>query len=159
MTQAPQTQLIVVDPSEVSAITALATANGVEVEQVPQRGIEPVTSVTLLLVGTAAAVNTVHHIFFEQRKGGQVIDLRPGAPEPFYRTKKVTYGMVIIFAVDGEVNVTVKEPDGVFGKVISTLPNLLTGGGSARQVVGVVTKTFGNDVEVETVDIPADGDQ
>lgn len=88
----------------------------------------------------------------EQRKGGQVIDLRPGAPKAFYRAPGVVYGTVII------VTVEVKELDGMFGKVISSLPGLLSGGGgSAEQVAQAVTETFGPDVEVETVEIPPSG--
>ncbi len=129
-----------------------------EVEQVPRRGIEPVVTVTLVLVGATAAVGAVLHVL-EQRKGGQVIDLRPGAPKAFYRTPDVVYGTVVIVAVDGKVTVEVKEPDGMFGKVISALPQLLSGGGSAEQVAQVVTKTFGADVQIETAQIPTpDGD-
>lgn len=159
MTESPQTQSVVVlDPSQVPAARTLSAAHGVEVEQVPHRGIEPVVTATLVLAGTAAAVGAVLHVL-EQRKGGQVIDLRPGAPKAFYRTPDVVYGTVIIVAVDGKVTVEVKEPDGMFGKVISALPQLLSGGGSAEQVAQVVTKTFGADVQIETVEIPApDGD-
>jgi hypothetical protein len=151
--------VVVLDPSQVPAARTLATAHGVEVEQVPRSGIEPLATVTLVLVGTAAAVGAVLHIL-DQRKGGQVIDLRPGAPKAFYRTPDVVYGTVVIVAVDGKVTVEVKEPDGMFGKVISALPQLLSGGGSAEQVAQVVTSTFGPDVQIETVEIPApDGDR
>ena len=157
MTESPQMRSVVVlDPSQVPAARTLAAAHGVEVEQVPHRGIEPVATVTLVLMGAAAAVGAVLHVL-EQHKGGQVIDLRPGVRKPFYRTPDVVYGTVVIVAVDGKVTVEVKEPDGMFGKVISTLPQLLTGGGSAEQVAQAVTKTFGPDVEVETVEIPASG--
>jgi len=157
VSESPQTQSVVVlDPSQVPAARTLAAAHGVEAEQVPRRGIEPVATVTLVLAGTAAAVGAVLHVL-EQRKGGQVIDLRPGAAKAFYRTPDVVYGTVVIVAVDGKVTVEVKEPDGMFGKVISILPQLLTGGGSAEQVAQVVTKTFGPDVQIETVEIPAPG--
>ncbi|MEN3265344.1 hypothetical protein [Pseudonocardia sp.] len=155
MTESPQTQSVVVlDPSQVTAARAMAAVHGVEMEEVPRRGIEPVATVTLVLVGTAAAVGAVLHVL-EQRKGGQVIDLRPGAPKAFYRTADVVYGLVVIVAVDGKVTVEIKEPDGMFGKVISTLPQLLSGGDSAEQVAQVVTKTYGSDVEIETTEIPA----
>ena len=155
MTESPQTQsIIVLDPSQVPAARTLAAAYGVEVEQVPRRGIEPVATVTLVLVGTAAAVGAVLHIL-EQRKGGQVIDLRPGAPKAFYRTPDVVYGTVVIVDANSKVTVEVKEPDGMFGKVISTMPGLLSGGGgSAEQVAQAVTEAFGPDVKV---DIPAPG--
>ncbi len=156
MAESPQMQSVVVlDPSQVPAARMLAAAHGVEVEQVPRRGIEPVATVTLILMGAAAAVGAVLHVL-EQRKGGQVIDLRPGAPKAFYRTPDVVFGTVVIVAVDGKVTVEVKEPDGMFGKVISTLPQLLSGGGGgAEQVAQAVTETFGPDVEVEMVEIPA----
>lgn len=132
------------------AARMLAAEHGIEVEQVPRLGIEPVTTVTLVLLGAATAVGAVLHIL-EQRKGGQVIDLRPGAPKAFYRTPDVVYGTVIIVAVDGKVDVEVREPEGMFGKVISTLPELLAGGGdSIEQVAQSVTDRFGRAVEIET---------
>ena len=157
-TQSAQVQSVVVlDPSQVPAARELAARHGVQVAEVPRRGIEPVTTVTLLLVGAAAAVGAVLHIL-EQRKGGQVIDLRPGAPKAFYRTPDVVYGTVVIVTADGKVTVEVKEPDGMFGKVISTLPELLFGGdGSAKEVTQAVTEAFGQDVEIETVEAPSQG--
>lgn len=157
MSESPQARsIIVLDPSQVPGARVLAAVHGVEVEQVPCRGIEPVTTATLVLVGTAAAVGAVLHVL-EQRKGGQVIDLRPGAPKAFYRTPDVVYGTVVIVAVDGKVTVEVKEPAGMFGKVMSTLPQLLSGSDSAGQVNDVITKTFGTDVRVDTIQIPAAG--
>jgi hypothetical protein len=155
-TQSAQAQSVVVlDPGQVPAARELASSHGVEVEEVPRRGVEPVSTVTLLLVGAAAAVGAVLHIL-EQRKGGQVIDLRPGAPKAFYRTPDVVYGTVVIVTADGKVTVEVKEPDGMFGKVISTLPELLFGGdGSAKEVTQAVTEAFGQAVEIETVEAPA----
>jgi hypothetical protein len=157
VSESPQARsVIVLDPSQVPGARVLAAAHDVEVEQVPCRGIEPVTTAVLVLVGTAAAVGAVLHVL-EQRKGGQVIDLRPGAPKAFYRTPDVVYGTVVIVAVDGKVTVEVKEPAGMFGKVISTLPQLLSGSDSAGQVNDVITKTFGTDVRVDTMQIPAAG--
>jgi hypothetical protein len=158
VTESPQMQSVVVlDPSHVPAARALAAAHGVEVEQAPQRGIEPVATVTLILVGATAAVGAVLHIL-EQRKGGQVIDLRPGTPKAFYRTPDVVYGTVVIVTGDGKVTVEVKEPDGMLGKVISALPELLSGGGgSTEQIAQTVTETFGPTVEVETVEIGRGG--
>lgn len=160
MAESPEREAVVVlEASQVPAARMLAADHGVEVEQVPRLGIEPVTTVTLVLVGAAAAVGAVLHIL-EQRKGGQVIDLRPGAPKAFYRTPDLVYGMVVIVAVDGKVTVEVKEPEGMFGKVISTLPQLLSGGGdSVEQVTQAVTDTFGRAVEIETARTPAPGDR
>ncbi|HEX6355416.1 hypothetical protein [Actinophytocola sp.] len=159
MTELQQTRAVVVlDPSQVPAARTLAAEHGVEVEQVPRRGIEPIATVTLVLLGAAAAVGAVLHIL-EQRKGGQVIDLRPGAPKAFYRTSDVVYGTVVIVTADGKVTVEVKEPEGMFGKVISTLPELVAGGDSgAEQIAQSVTERFGPGVTVETADIPAPGE-
>lgn len=151
------TQLIVLDPSEVSAICTVAAAHGVEVEQVPSRGVEPVAIVTVVLMGSVAAVATVQHIL-DQRRGGQVVDLRPGAPKPFYRTPDVVYGTAVIVTRDGTVTVEVKEPDGMFGKVVSALPALVSGGDSdAEQVARAVTETFGTAVEIEAAKRPQMG--
>lgn len=150
MTESQKQSVVVLDPSRVPAARMLAAAHGVEVEEVPRRGIEPVTTVTLILMGAAAAVGAVLHAL-EQHKGGQVIDRTPGAPKKFYRTPDVVFGTVVIVAVDGNVTVEVKEPDGMFGKVISTLPRLLSGGGdSVEQVAQAVTEAFGPDVQIET---------
>ena len=149
MTEVPQTRFVlVVDGSQASAARTLAAAHGVDVEQIPERGIEPVATVSLLLVGTVAAVNTVVRVW-DQRKGGQVIDLKPGAPKPFYRTQDVLYGLVVIFAKDGDVTVNVMKPEQSFNKVISTLPHILPRGSSADRVIKAVAETFGSDVLVQ----------
>lgn len=149
MPESARTQaLVVLDPAELPAVHELAAAHGVELQEVPRRGIEPVTTVTLVLMGAATAVGALQHTL-EQRKGGQVIDLRPGAPRAIYRTPDVVYGTVVVLAADGTVTVEVKEPDGMFGKVISALPNLLSAGGNGtEQVTATVTARFGADVEV-----------
>ncbi|MGW2741774.1 hypothetical protein [Streptomyces sp. NPDC001450] len=149
MAESAQTQaLVVLDPADLPAARELAAAHGVELQEVPRRGIEPVTTATLVLMGAATAVGALQHAL-EQRKGGQVIDLRPGAPRAVYRTPDVVYGTVVVLAADGSVTVEVKEPDGMFGKVISALPNLLSAGGSGTgQITATVSATFGADVEV-----------
>ncbi|GAA4010747.1 hypothetical protein GCM10022247_36240 [Allokutzneria multivorans] len=136
------------DASEEPTARRLAAEHGVEVELVPRRGIEPVATVTLVLVGAATAVGMVLRVL-EQRKGGQMIDLRPGAPKAFYRTRDLVHGMVVIIAADGTVTLDVKEPEGMFGKVISTLPQLLSGNSSADEVAKTVTDTFSSDVQIE----------
>ncbi|HEY1574622.1 MAG TPA: hypothetical protein VGG05_25040 [Pseudonocardiaceae bacterium] len=148
-----QESVVVLDASQVAAARALAAAHDVEVDEAPRLGIEPVTTVTLVLIGTVTGVGSVLHIL-EQRKGGQVIDLRPGTPKAFYRTPDVVYGTVVIITVDGKVTVEVKEPEGMFGKVIATLPKMLSAGGGTTQVSRTVTTEFGSDVQVETAQTP-----
>lgn len=140
---------LVVDPSEVRFVEEAAAGHDVTVEQVGQRGIEPVSTVILTLVGLATAVSTVERLL-EQRRGGQLIDLRPGTEMPFRRTRDLMYGIVVVIAADGKVTLEVREPDGMFGKVISTLPRLLPTGSTAKQVAQTVTKAFGADVDVDT---------
>lgn len=152
MSESPTQSFVILDAAQVKTAQSLAAAHGVEAEQLPQRGIDPVATVTLVLAGSAAAVGTVLHLL-DQRKGGQVIDLRPGTPKPFYRTPQLMYGMVVIVAVDGRVTVMVKRPDGMFGKVIAALPELLAGsGGRMSQVAQVIAETFGPNVTVETAE-------
>ncbi len=155
MTDADRSQSIVVlDPAQVPAARTLAAAHGVEVQQVPRRGIEPVVTVTLVLTGAAIAVATVLAVL-DQRKGGQVVDLRPGAPKAFYRTPDVVYGTVVIVTADGRVTVEVREPEGMFGKVVAALPELLSaGGGSAAEIAHAVAEMFGSAVKVEAVERP-----
>lgn len=156
MSESSQTQAVVVlDASQVPAARALAAEHGVGVEQIPHRGIEPVSTVTLALIGASVSVSVVMRIL-DQHKGGQVVDLRSGAPKAFYRTPDVVYGTVIIVTVDGKVTVEVKEPDGMFGKVISTLPSLLTGGDAgAEQAAQVMSEAFGAGVKISTVKLPS----
>lgn len=103
-------------------------------------GFEPVTTVALILIGTALAVSATEH-FIDARKGGQVIDLRPGALATFYRSPDIIYGLVIILAVDGTVTVEVKEPKGSFGTVIEALRQLTAGIAEATiEAIGEVLK-------------------
>ncbi|HEX3784179.1 MAG TPA: hypothetical protein VHX38_31360 [Pseudonocardiaceae bacterium] len=153
MAKSPQdSRKIVVEPGEVPFVLESAAAHDVTVHRDQLRGIEPVSTVILTLFGVVTAVSTVQHLL-EQRRGGQLIDLRPGAEVLFRRTRDLMYGIVVVIAVDGKVTVEVKEPEGMFGKVIATLPRLLPTGGSAQQVVRTVSGTFGSDVSVaETKD-------
>ncbi len=141
--------IVVVDPEQLPAARELAAAHGVEVQQPPGRGIEPVVTVTLILTGAVTAVATVMRVL-DERKGGQVVDLRPTAPVAFYRTPDVVYGTVVIVTTDGRVTVEVREPEGMFGKVVSTLAELLGAEPGAAEVARSAIETFGEDVSVET---------
>lgn len=148
-----QREVVVVDLSEVHTAQALAEADGIEVQQVPRRGIEPVTTVTLVLAGSATAVGAVMHRL-DQRKGGQVIDLRPGAPKAIYRTSDVVYGTVVIVTEDGAVSVEVKEPEGMFGKIVAALPRLLANIPSgADKVADTISREYSDQIVVEQTQI------
>lgn len=142
---------LVVDPSDVPIVRDLASARGVVVKEYSERGIEPVSTTTLALVGTAAAISGLRQAL-ERRKGGQMIDLRPGAEKLAYRTTDLEYGIVVIIAGDGKVTVKINKPDDVFEKVISALPKLLPGGTTKQQAARVIEETLGSDAEVEAAD-------
>jgi hypothetical protein len=116
-------EIVVVDADELESVREIAAAHGVEFQEVPRRGFEPVTTVTLVLIGTALAIGAVT-AELERRKGGQVIDLRRGAPKQFYRDKGVVFGLVIIVSEDGTVTVDVKEPKQLFGEVVEAVTKL-----------------------------------
>lgn len=119
-----QTEFVVVELDDLEYVRQAAGDHGVALEEVPSEGFEPVTTVTLMLFGAATAVATVMYLV-ERRKGGQVIDLRPGAPKPVYRTPDLQFGLVLIHRVDGTISVEVKEPRGLFGPVLDALRDLL----------------------------------
>ena len=118
-----QTEVIVIDRDDLSAVREIAATNDVELTALPTSAFEPITTIALLLTGSALAISTVAYLI-DKRKGGQVIDLRPGTPKPFYRTSDVVYGLVLIVAMDGTVTVEVKEPKGMFGVVVEALQGM-----------------------------------
>jgi hypothetical protein len=125
-----ESELVVVDRADADLVRATAADHGVRAEELPTRGLEPVTTVTFALLGAAAAVATVVGLL-ERHKGGQVIDLRPGAPRAFYRSRDVVYGLVVLIAADGRVLVEVKEPTDTFATAIQALQRVAVGVGSA----------------------------
>jgi hypothetical protein len=144
-----QTEVVVLEPSDVPTARVLAELHGIEVQQVPRRGIEPVTMVTLVLIGSITAVGAVMQ-GLEQHKGGQVIDLRPGVSKTIYRTPDVVYGTVIIVTGDGVVTVEVKEPEGMFGKIVTALPGMLAKIPSgADKVADAISKEYPQQVVIE----------
>lgn len=143
--------VIEVEPSELEFLKATAAENGVSLEGVPQEGLEPITTATLILLGTALAVSTVVYLL-DRRRGGQVIDLRPGAPQTFYRTADVEYGLVVLITSAGDVNVEVKEPKGMFGTVVESITSLLPKlpSGNPADLSGAIQARLGAAVTVTT---------
>jgi hypothetical protein len=142
-------EIVIVERDDVAEVMRFAAENGVEVQEFPTRGMEPVTTVTLLLLGGTAAVATVAYLI-DRAKGGQVIDLRDKAPKAVYRSRDVVYGLVLIVATDGTVTVEVKEPRGMFGQVMETLKGISVELGKAgiATVTEVVKKTVGDAAQV-----------
>jgi hypothetical protein len=61
--------------------------------------IEPVTAV--LIAAGAAAVAKFVMDWWEKRRGGLVVDMRPDAKDQIYRDRDVPYGFVLVFPADG----------------------------------------------------------
>ncbi|MCU1496381.1 MAG: hypothetical protein JWM47_334 [Acidimicrobiales bacterium] len=118
-------EIVIIEPEDLKVAREIAAEHEVEVHEVEVLGIEPITTITLIFLGGSLAVGTVVYLL-EKRKGGQIIDLRPGSPKVFYRSKDVVYGLVVILATDGKVTIEVKEPKGMFGEVIAALQGILT---------------------------------
>lgn len=144
--------VITLDTSQLAGALEVASEYGVQTQEVPRIGFEPATSVTLLLMGSAAAVHTVIYIL-EQRKGGQVVNLRKDAAKRVYRTPDVVFGTVVILAEDGGVEVVVREPKGLFGQVASSVAALASSGESPQiaNLMNVVTREFGDSVRVRSL--------
>lgn len=104
-------------------IRKTAAEHGVDITELPVVGVEPVSAVALVLIGSALAVSVVQRAI-DARQGGQVIDLRPGASKNFYRSRGVVYGLVVIIGSDGTVTVDVKEPDGNFREIVEVVAKL-----------------------------------
>ena len=122
---ADSTQTMVeVEHADLAYVRAIAADNDVQLEEVRQEGLEPVTSVTLIFLGTSLAISTVVYLL-DRRHGGQVIDLRPDATRRFYRTADIQYGLVVPIAPTGQLRVEVKEPKGMFGTVVESITGLL----------------------------------
>ncbi len=152
MAETESNEVVVVDQAEVNYLECVAAEQGVEIERLPIRGFEPITIVTLSLTGTPLAVSTVVYLL-DRRKGGQVVDLRPGAPKTVYRSTDVTYGLVVIIAADGATKVDVREPKGMFGHVSELIVSLvgeLVGKGTEE--VADVVGSHARDIATVTTD-------
>lgn len=141
-------EMVEVDVADLASVEELAAIEGVTIERVVTRGLDPITGTTLLLIGTTAAVGAVVYML-ERRKGGQVIDLRPGVTDLLYRDKSLMYGLVVIITADGSVSVEVKEPKGLLGQVVSELISAtaeIAGDITTEAVANKVSESLGNEV-------------
>ncbi len=125
-------EVVVVSRQDLDFARETAQAHGVRADVLSVGGIEPVATVALLIAGSALAVSSVCRIL-DQRKGGQVIDLRPGVRSPLYRTPQLLYGVIVVLARDGTVTVEVARPDDMFTELISVVSGVTRG---ARGLAG-----------------------
>ena len=149
-------ELVVIEPDDLDEVRRIAEENGVKALEVEAFGIEPVTTITLLLVGSSLALGAVLYVL-DKRKGGQVMDLRKGAPKMLYRSKDLVYGLIAIVATDGKVTVDVKEPKGMFGEVVDALTGMIAdlGKGGIEEIGKAVKSAIGDAAEVQAVPAPS----
>src|SRR3954463_15207181 len=90
------------DQSELSLLREVAADFGLTVEDVRPRDLGVVTAV--FLIGAAALVRSAVQAFADRRRGGQIIDLRPGRVLT-RRDRNLLFGLVIVVAEDGEAEI------------------------------------------------------
>ncbi len=142
-------ELMELPPDDLDYVRQIAAQHNVEVIETPTEGFEPITTVTLVLMGSALAVAAVMALV-ERHRGGQIIDLRPNAQRSFYRSKDVLYGLVAILHQDGTVSVDVKQPKEFFTDVVESLTSVLGGLGkqSLATVADAALEAVGDRAEV-----------
>lgn len=143
-------EVVILDRDDLEFAQQAAREQGVDVQVLTATRFEPVSTVTLILLGSTVAVATLARIL-DQRKGGQVIDLRRGAPKPFYRTQDVVYGLVVVVSQDGQVLVQVKQPEDMFTEVAASLRKMNAEIGEANKgtVAEQVREIVGDKADVE----------
>ena len=101
-----------------------AETHGVELDasQVPppEEFLDPVTAV--LIGGAVLGLGRAIYGWWDRRRGGLVIDLRPTAPDNLYRDRDVPWGHIVMFANDGKVSIETKdEPKDAVERLLEAL--------------------------------------
>lgn len=116
-------ELVTVPSDDLTYLKSVAPQYAVRVQEVPSRQIlEYASMVSCLLAGSSIAVTRVMHLL-DERNGGQVIDLRPEAHKPVYRSRDVQYGLIVILGDDGSVLVRHNNLRRDLESLLSALPN------------------------------------
>ena len=142
--------LVALTPDDVDFARQEAQSLGVRLERVSANGIDPVTAGVIIVVGASLAVASFLKAL-DQRKGGQVIDLRAGARRAIYRDRNLLYGSVVIWTDDGKVIAHVKEPDEMFTSALEALKVVFgqaSEGTLKSEVAQTIAVTLGSGVEV-----------
>ena len=151
-------QILVIEPEELETARAIAKEQGVELHELPIHGLEPIATASILLLGSTVAVATVGRVL-DQRKGGQVIDVRAGSPRVLYRSRDVAYGLVVLIAADGTVTIDVHQPQDMFHEVCSALHGIVStaSGADVRAVAerAIAALPAAAEVDVRTHELPA----
>ena len=137
------------DDEDLVAARSAAEHQGVSYQEVTgepsgdlEELVEPVTAV-LIGAGVVAGVKMVMD-WWERRKGGLVIDLRPDAKELIRRDRNLSYGFVVTFPPEGgKVTVDVKDvPDAAEKWVAEVINGAFK---SVKDVADAAAKTVGKD--------------
>lgn len=142
-------EFLSVPAEDIEYLHNIADRYGVDVSESKPLGIEVVSTIAVALLGSALAVNTVRRLL-EERKGGQVIDMRPDAGRAVFRSRDVQYGLIVVLAADGTVTVRATDSKDELTPVIESLRGLTTGvgGASVGAVEQAVRGRLGSDVEI-----------
>lgn len=128
-----ESRMVELSEAEFDELEALAPEYGVELRPITGKGIDPLTGVVVAVIGTASAVAGVMR-FIDQRRGGQVIDMRPATSKPFYRSADLAYGLIVVFAIDGSVTVQATKTTDSFSELVGIVGQVAAsnkGGGIA----------------------------
>jgi hypothetical protein len=136
---------VIIDPAELAFIRTVAADHGVEIEVRDQKGFVDPATLMVVFMGSALAVATVSRLL-EEHRGGQVLDLRPGAPRQAYRSQDVVYGLVVVISVEGTVSVEVKQTKDMFAVVVEEIRKTIVG------LTKASLETVGNAVKVAVGD-------
>jgi hypothetical protein len=132
---------------DLALLREIAHEQGVSAEPAGVRAaIDPVTAMAIV-TGAAYAVNATVERWRERRKGGQVVDLRPGAPKVVYRDRGVLFGYVVILLADGHVQVHLKEPADHLAQIIRQLTEIGSAAG-VDKAVDVIESITGDEAVI-----------
>ena len=143
-------EFLMVPTQDVEYLRDIADQNGVAVAESGSLGIEPVSTTAVALLGSSLAINTVRRLL-EERRGGQMIDLRPGAGRAAYRSRDVQYGLIVVLTADGTVTVRATNSQDELALIIEALRGLVAGSTTdAGAVAQTVRERLGPDAEIVT---------
>jgi hypothetical protein len=120
-------EFVTLEAGELAFLEEVATQHGVSIEPLETKALEPLSMVTLIVLGAPLAVTTVMRVLDEHR-GGQVIDLRPGATRLAYRTRDLMYGLILIHTLDGTIQIERVNTRTAFSELVEAVARVAVGG-------------------------------
>jgi hypothetical protein len=112
-----------IDAEDVLYLRELAGKYNLELRESKPLGIEPVSTIAIILLGSILAINAVGRLL-EEHKGGQVVDLRPGRRKVLSRSRDVQYGLIVVLAKDGTVTLRSNNVADKTGAILGVLGEL-----------------------------------